>query len=82
MRRAYERAGFVVQRFEYPSQLGRTDGGAQPKPELAHRPGAILFRKIDPDGGRVALELLYLVGETSTGGVDREALAIALRERA
>lgn len=85
VRRAYERAGFVTDRFWVPwgtlADTARVGG----LPVREAWPGVMLFRKVDPDTVRadsvVRLGLLYLVGEVPTRGVHRPALLRALRER-
>lgn len=85
IRRAYERAGYVTDRFWVPwgtvADTTRTEG----VPVREAWPGVMLFRKIDPDSLRadstVRLHLLYFVGEVPTRGVHRPALLRALRER-
>ncbi|HEU4881976.1 MAG TPA: hypothetical protein VFT45_07025 [Longimicrobium sp.] len=85
IRRAYERAGYVTDRFWVPwgtvPDTARIDG----VPVREAWPGVMLFRKVDPDSLRtdsiVRLRLLYLVGEVPTRGVHRPALLRALRER-
>lgn len=91
LRRAFERAGYVLDRFELPWKS--TDDSRKP-PELARIPGAMLFResaqpqsdrpggddaRLDPLQRRVWL--VYLIGELSTGGIDTEAFEAAAKER-
>lgn len=74
IRRGFERAGWVLDRFELPwsgKEVGAADGAAAL--------GALLFRFNDAERTRVAL--LYVVGEVSTSGIDREAFTAALEER-
>ncbi|MFN0241365.1 MAG: hypothetical protein ACKVWV_00575 [Planctomycetota bacterium] len=80
IRRAFERAGYVLDRFEVP-----WDPTKRTKPQLLGEPGAMLFRRsASPnEASPVAVEpwLVYLVGELSTGGIDRAAFQSVLRER-
>lgn len=80
IRRAFERAGYVLDRFEVP-----WDPTKRSNPRLLGKPGAMLFRRsASADvASPVAVEpwLVYLVGELSTGGIDRAAFQSVLRER-
>jgi len=84
LRRAFERAGFVLDRFELPWSTPAAD-----VPKLPEVPGVMLFREkaraskdlaeLDPLHRRVWL--VYLVGELSTEGIDKKALEKALEAR-
>lgn len=83
MRRAFESAGYVMDRFWIPDPKDslETQGEGQPR-RVARRdrvPGVMLFRHRDPDVHQ--LRMLYLVSEIPTGGIHREALHAALLER-
>jgi hypothetical protein len=85
LRRAYEAAGYVLDRFFLPGRdetatdkiASSPDSVTRPAREL--KPGVILFRGTGPKRGQVAL--LYLVGEIPTGGIHKDALRAALAER-
>ncbi|HEX6372192.1 MAG TPA: hypothetical protein VF006_24960 [Longimicrobium sp.] len=85
IRRAYERAGYVTDRFWMPWGTVADTARIEGVPVREAWPGVMLFRKIDPDSLRadstVRLHLLYFVGEVPTRGVHRPALLRALRER-
>jgi hypothetical protein len=85
IRRAYERAGYVTDRFWVPWGTVPDTARIQGVPVREAWPGVMLFRQVDPDslraGSVVRLRLLYLVGEVPTQGVHRPALLRALRER-
>ncbi|HEX5051002.1 MAG TPA: hypothetical protein VFZ65_04460, partial [Planctomycetota bacterium] len=70
LRRAHEKAGFVLDRLWLPWHVG-----ASAAPET-HEPGLLLFR----DHGGRQLRLLFLVGEVPTRGVHKDALASALAQ--
>lgn len=79
VRRAFERAGYLLDRFDLPWEpvaAGKT-------PDLAREPGALLFRRSDDatDEERPAFWLVYVVGELSTRGIDADALELALADR-
>lgn len=69
LRRAFEAAGFVLDRFRMPT------GAGSPKSS----PGALLFVRRTPESVRVVL--VYLVGELPTRGIDDVAFSAALAER-
>lgn len=78
VRRAFERAGYVLDRFDLPWKPG-----ASGDPVLAIRPGVLLFRRrnvefvsLQPD-----MWLVYVVGEMSTRGISACALRAAVAER-
>jgi hypothetical protein len=83
IRRAFETAGFVVDRFWVPGpgdSVDVMDGKAALK--LARRewePGVLLFRDRRPDGQR--LRILLTAPETPTGGIYRDAFHAALNAR-
>jgi hypothetical protein len=83
IRRAFESAGFVVDRFWIPDPKDSLDAQVDGKTRrIARRdrePGVMLFRHRDPDVHR--LKMLYLVPEIPTGGIHRDALRTALVER-
>ena len=80
IRRAFETAGYVTDRFWLPGQrdsVGRAGHGRVALREI--RPGVVLFRSSKSADRR--LQLLYLVHELPTRGVYKEALSTALEER-
>jgi hypothetical protein len=82
IRRAYERSGYVTDRFWLPPPglvvLGSgTDTSSVPAREVY--PAVLLFRHVAAD--QPALRLLYLVGEVPTLGIHKVAFTTALRER-
>ncbi len=85
IRRAYEAAGYTLDRAWLPWQE-RVDakvpdvapGAGEPLRDAF--PGVLLFRAARPVPGRV-LQLVYVVGEVPTSGVHRTALKRALAER-
>src|SRR5215831_15947490 len=80
MRRAFETALYVTDRFWLPWNLDRRVMSGRPSTQLRRKyPGVFLFRNSDP--AKRHLRLAYVVGETSTGGVAKEALETALNER-
>ncbi len=94
VRRAHERAGYVIDRFwlpwrgTHPDSAGGAAGGNTP-PVRATHPGVLLFRSRDVSVPHAAgdrgdlrqLSIVYVVGETPTSGVAKEALYAALEER-
>lgn len=80
IRRAYERTGFVIDRFWMPwgsvPDTLRLEGGPRVREVY---PGVFLFRR--QTGRLVELSLVYLVGEVPTRGVHKLALERALEER-
>ncbi len=82
IRRAFESSGFVLDRFWIAdpkavivdSQTGDTVAAR------TQYPGVLLFRRND-SLGKTALHLLYLIGETPTAGIHKQAFLAALRER-
>lgn len=82
IRRAYERADYVIDRFWLPwsptsdTTLQHPSHG---RPLRARYPGVILFRARNPL--RRELRVVYIVGEVPTGGIAKEAFAAALAER-
>jgi hypothetical protein len=84
LKRAFETAGYVIDRFWLP--WGRDDRPAapfaSPAPRAEERPGVLLFRGAPAGaGGKPRLGLLYVVGESPTSGVKKAALRAALEER-
>ncbi|MDB4949515.1 MAG: hypothetical protein JWM27_2164, partial [Gemmatimonadetes bacterium] len=80
LRRAYERAGYVIDRFWFPARDdSATVAGLGRVPERDVHPGVVLFRDVGPLNQ--GLRLLYVVGEMPTGGVHVRALEAALEER-
>jgi len=80
IRRAFETAGYVTDRFWLPGQrdsVRRAGHGRVALREL--RPGVVLFRSSKPGDHR--LHLLYLIHELPTRGIYKEALSAALEER-
>lgn len=80
---AFGDAGFLLDRFWLPQRgdsLRVFDGRDSVRVAAHDRyPGVILFRRAT--GGAPALRLLYVVPEMPTGGVHKEAMVAALRER-
>jgi hypothetical protein len=79
VRRAFERAGYVIDRFWMP---GRGDSASVAEGRVPARdvqPGVVLFRAAG--GQSPTLRLLYVVGEMPTRGVHTGALRTALAER-
>jgi hypothetical protein len=82
MQRAIEVTGYELDRYRMP--WGRTMSSQQPGGETPYQmrrlytrePGIILFRDIKPDERR--LLLLFLVGETPTTGIHKDAFNNAL----
>jgi hypothetical protein len=82
MQRAIEVTGYVLDRYRMP--WGRSTSPQQPGGETPYQmrrlytrePGIILFRDIRPDERR--LLLLFLVGETPTTGIHKDAFNNAL----
>jgi hypothetical protein len=80
MRRAFESARFVADRFWLPwYEDKRIEKDRRPTLLRRSHPGVMLFRQSDPSSRR--LRLVYVVGEVSTGGVHKAALEAALNER-
>lgn len=82
IRRAFETSGYVLDRFWIPDAKAIVIDPAR-RDTLAARtryPGVLLFRPTD-GLGTANLYLVYLVGETPTAGIHREAFRAALRER-
>jgi hypothetical protein len=80
IRRAFETAGYVTDRFWLPGQrdsVGRAGHGRIALREV--RPGVVLFRSSKSSDHR--LHLLYLIHELPTRGIYKEALSTALEER-
>jgi len=78
LRRAHERAGYVIDRMWLP-WASRGDSAARDA-----APGVLLFRAAGtraPDAKHPQYRLVYLVGEVSTAGVHPRALLTALAER-
>jgi hypothetical protein len=79
--RALERDGFVIDRFWLPwnsvADIARSTL-LQGKPVRAMHPGILLFRGSDPAARR--LHMVFVVGETPTGGAHKLALKNALSE--
>jgi hypothetical protein len=82
IQRALERAGYRLDRFDIPwmrqrgqleEQLKNATGALAP--EFARKPGLMLFRSDEQ-----APLLVFIVGETPTGGVQKEAFANALTQ--
>jgi hypothetical protein len=82
MQRAIEATGYVMDRYRMPwgrSMSPQQSGGQTPyqmRRTYTREPGIILFRNIKPDDRR--LLLLFLVGETPTNGIHKEAFNSAL----
>ncbi len=81
IRRAVEAAGYYFDRFWLPWDRSKAAALADPKTaQMATRnlrePGVILFRHSE----QKKLLLLFLVGETQTGGIHRAAFQSALRQ--
>src|SRR5262245_13958039 len=85
IRRGIESAGYAFDRFWLPWDRSKTVptpiSSADPRMALMatrhlHDPGVILFR----DSKEKKLLLLFLVGETTTGGIHRVAFQTALRQ--
>ncbi|MBO0719784.1 MAG: hypothetical protein J2P41_03125, partial [Blastocatellia bacterium] len=85
MQRAIEATGYTIDRFRLP--WGRLNsqqpGGLTPYQQrrlYTREPGIILFRNIKPEDHR--LLLLFLVGETPTTGIHKEAFSNSLDQLA
>ncbi|MFL5542384.1 MAG: hypothetical protein ACJ8J0_25580, partial [Longimicrobiaceae bacterium] len=83
LRRAHERAGYVIDRMWLPwaSRDSVLDGGTRLREAY---PGVLLFRAADEGAStpeHPQYRLVYLVGEVSTAGVHPRALRTALAER-
>lgn len=83
IRRAEERSNHVIDRFWLPWQVAdstalRGISSDEVAPWRRH-PGVMLFRGADP--AHHTLSVVFLVGEVPTGGIHKEALLEALRER-
>jgi hypothetical protein len=82
MQRAIEVTGYKLDRYRLP--WGRTMSSQQPGGETPYQqrrfytrePGIILFRNITPEDRR--LLILFLVGETPTTGIHKDAFSNAL----
>jgi hypothetical protein len=80
LRRAFETAGYVTDRFWLPGQRDSVRQADHRRVALREvRPGVVLFRSSKSDERR--LHLLYLVHELPTRGIYKEALTAALEER-
>ena len=91
IQRAVESQGYVLDRYELPWSSGpRLSAAAtkaksnDPQPATApqareSRPGVILYRRETDDPKTPSLLMLLLVGETPTWGVQKPALARAIR---
>jgi hypothetical protein len=84
VRRAYETAGYVLDRFWLPwsakPDTTLVEGsGARGRRVREEYPGVLLFRGVSAKGP--ALQLVYLVGEVPTAGVHKGALRRALEDR-
>ena len=82
LRRAFERSGFVADRFWLPWMVHGDSARNRGQKLIAlaeQRPGVMLFRRADPT--KTDLRVVYIVGETPTSGVHKEALRRALDER-
>lgn len=78
VRRAFERAGYVLDQFELP---WKPNPPTELAPRMGGRPGALLFRKTDDAKQGPVLFLVYVIGELSTSGIDALAMHRALEER-
>jgi hypothetical protein len=79
MQRAIEVTGYELDRNRLPWGRSQQSGGETPyqmRRNYLREPGIILFRDIKPDERR--LLLLFLVGETPTTGIHKEAFNNAL----
>lgn len=80
MRRAFENAQYVTNRFWLPWDEDRRVVPGKPGTRYRwNHPGVFLLRNSNPTRHR--LRLVYVVGEISTGGVHKRALEAALDER-
>ncbi len=81
LRSALESCGFVLDRQRLPwyDRAGRIGGVSAESPAWMEQPGALLWRRTEP--GTKELVLVYLVGESPTSGVARQAFLAALTER-
>ena len=86
LQRAAETDGYVQDRLRLPwkrksSESGTGKNAAQTeKEEFEGKPGVILFRSGSKDEGKTRLLVLFLVGETPTSGIYKEALKNALHQ--
>lgn len=85
MNRAFERAGYVADRFWLPWASAMRSGGSSSSAPVdtarkwVRYPGALLFRRASPLQHQ--LHLVYIVGEIPTVGLHQDALQEALAER-
>lgn len=80
MRRAFESVHYVTNRFWLPWDADRrVVKGKPPTQYRRSHPGVFLFRNSNPTKHR--LRLVYVVGEISTGGIQKRAFEAALNER-
>src|SRR5260370_12608169 len=79
IRRAYERTGYVTDRFWLPPPGSVAARRTQdpPVPTREVYPAVMLFRNVDPS--RHDLRLLYVVGEVPTAGIHKHAFMNALQ---
>lgn len=91
VRRAYERAGYVLDRFWLPwAADADTLHGARARrddPDSTLRaayPGVLLFKRVSgaPSPARAEVRLAYVLGEVATGGVNQAVFDSALADRA
>ncbi|HEU5218585.1 MAG TPA: hypothetical protein VFU23_07990, partial [Gemmatimonadales bacterium] len=82
IRRAFESSGYVLDRFWIPDAKETVIDTVNLVTVSARTqyPGVMLFRD-SVIQGRTGLHLVYLVGETPTAGIHRQAFLTALRER-
>ena len=91
MQRAAETAGYVQDRIKLPWKKERPPIAPvltvpekkeeeKARKKMEHTPGIILFRKEKPDAAKRELLFLFLVGETPTNGIYKDAIKNALSQ--
>lgn len=82
LRSGMESCGFVLDRQSLPwyDGSGRIASASPASRPWREQPGAMLFRRAGP--AKRGLALVYLVGESPTSGIARQAFQTALAERA
>src|SRR5690242_2084499 len=81
IRRAYEAAGFGIDRFWLPwSASPRRGDPPVGSPFRQSNPGILLFRSLGAERQQPNLEVVFVVGESPTAGVHRGAFASTLKQ--
>jgi hypothetical protein len=87
VRRAYERTGYLLDRFWLPWAVDADTLHGKPREDAGLRrtaPGVLLFKRAPGATGsdpRGEMRLVYVVGELATGGVDQAVFDSALVDR-